>query len=279
MRTPRFHRRTRDPFDIRSRFPGPAQAFAGDYGERHGGLVCEALDSPALLARFSDGEHLPDGYGIGLDERVVEFPWVFRRIGRDARFLDAGSSLNHAHILDRFLPVVRAMTIVTLRPEATNYPERGISYVYADLRDLPFSDGQFNVIASVSTLEHVGMDNSVYGGPSVRDHDPDYEVKKAIKELTRLLAPGGTLLITVPVGRFEDHGWFRQFDRRGVTRLLDAIGSERSSVCFYAYSEDGWARTTGQQIDAARYHEVLVAGPAPDRAVAARAIACIEATL
>jgi SAM-dependent methyltransferase len=266
-----------DAYDLRRRFPPPTAAFAGDYGERHGGLVREVLDSPALLASFGDDGRLPDGYGIGLDERVVEFPWVLHRLTPGARVLDAGSTLNHAHILDRVLPGVRDLTIVTLAPEPINYPERGISYVYADLRDLPFRDQQFDVVTSISTLEHVGMDNSVYGGPATRDRDPDAELEKAVRELSRLLAPGGKLLISVPVGRSEDHGWFRQFDRRGVERLIGAIRPSRSSVSFYAYSSDGWRKSPGRRIDGVRYHEVLVAGPASDRAVAARAIACIEA--
>jgi len=160
-----------------------------------------------------------------------------------------------------------------------SYPERGISYVYADLRDLPFRDSRFDVIVSISTLEHVGMDNSGYGGPSVRAHDPDAELERAVGELRRVIVPGGTLLITVPVGRAEDHGWFRQFDRRGVERLVSALRPSRASTCFYLYSKDGWRQRSGKRVDDASYHEVLVDGPASDHAAAARAVACIEAVV
>jgi SAM-dependent methyltransferase len=265
--------------DFRRRFPPPAEAFAGDYGQRHTELVCEVLASPGLLACFADEGRLPDGYGIGFDERVVEYPWVYGRLDRDVCVLDAGSTLNHAHILDRFLTRIRDLTIVTLAPEQTSYPERGVAYVYADLRNLPFADGQFDAVVSISTLEHVGMDNAGYGGPSARDLDPDAELERAAAELVRVLAPRGTLLITVPVGRAEDHGWFRQLDRQGVDRLVAALAPTRATTRFYAYTEDGWRHAPGEEIDDLRYHEVLVAGPAPDRAAAARAVACIEAVV
>jgi hypothetical protein len=36
-------------------------------------------DEP-LLARFRDGRPLPPAYGLGLDERIVEYPWVIAHL-------------------------------------------------------------------------------------------------------------------------------------------------------------------------------------------------------
>ena len=38
---------------------------------------------------------------------------------------------------------------------------------------------------------------------------------EALAELRRVLRPGGSLLVTVPIGEPEDYGWFRQEDPRG----------------------------------------------------------------
>ena len=34
----------------------------------------------------------------------------------------------------------------------------------------------------------------------------------AIKEIKRVLKPGGRFYCTFPFGEYEDHGWFQQFD-------------------------------------------------------------------
>jgi SAM-dependent methyltransferase len=121
------------------------------------------------------------------------------------RVLDAGSALNHEHVLDRLLPEVESLTIVTLEPEAVTFTERKISYVYDDFRDLPFRDGHFDGVVSISTLEHVGMDNHSYGSRASASDNPDAELALAIAELRRVLKPGGDLLVSVPFGGYEDH--------------------------------------------------------------------------
>ena len=145
-----------------TRFPPPEVPWTHAYNDTHRGLVSAALDDAELCAAAGAGGRLPAGYGVGLDERVVEYPWLFGQ-GLAGSVLDAGSTFNHEHILDRALPLVDDLTIVTLEPEAWAYPLRRVSYVFADLRALPFADGQFDIAVSISTLEHIGMDNTMYG--------------------------------------------------------------------------------------------------------------------
>src|SRR6266576_4374690 len=96
--------------DLSDRFPPPDRPFAGDYAERHRALVGAVLGDPGLLVPFTSGAQLPDGYGVGFDERVVEYPWLLtRKFG--GRVLDAGSALNHEHLLDRFVPEFDTLTI------------------------------------------------------------------------------------------------------------------------------------------------------------------------
>jgi SAM-dependent methyltransferase len=54
--------------------------------------------------------------------------------------------------------------------------------VHADVRRLPFDDADFDVIVSISTLDHFPA---------------RAEMERALRELHRVLAPGGTLLITL----------------------------------------------------------------------------------
>jgi SAM-dependent methyltransferase len=267
--------RLRPPSPWAERFPAPPRPWTAEYAAGHEALLGAALDDASLRAAAAAGSRLPRGYAAGYDERTVEYPWLFGR-GLSGRVLDAGSTLNHEHILDRALPLTEALTIVTLAPETHAYPLRGISYVFADLRELPFRDGWFDTVVSLSTLEHVGMDNAVYGAGDARAADPDAEVARAARELVRVTRPGGRILFTVPYGRAEDHGWFRQFDAAALARLIDAFGAAGAETALYGYGRDGWQQTSAADAAQLSYRD-FTADPAPvaDLAAAARGVACV----
>src|SRR5450432_2197498 len=84
-------------------------------------LIKEAIDKRAVQI----GQPIPRAFGIAIDERVVEYSWLFDRLkridGSLGHVLDAGSTLNHDFILDRD-PLRKAdLTIMTLAPEKRCY--------------------------------------------------------------------------------------------------------------------------------------------------------------
>jgi SAM-dependent methyltransferase len=260
---------------LSDRFPPPDRPFAEDYAERHRDLLRAVLSDQGLLEPFGSGRQLPSGYGVGFDERVVEYPWLLtRRPG--GHVLDAGSALNHEHLVDRFVPEFDSLTIVTLEPELVAFTERKISYVYGDLRDLPFRDDWFDAVVSLSTLEHVGMDNSSYGSGAPVSNDPDSDLALAVAELRRVLKPGGELLVSVPFGAPENHGWFRQFGTEDLDLLVGLLEPSELSVEIFRYDLGGWKRSKRGAASGASYHQAT-GDPAEDRAAAARAVACISA--
>jgi SAM-dependent methyltransferase len=257
---------------LADRFSAPPPPWDDAYWPQHVAFVSFVLDSPEALALFARGERLPAGYGIGFDERVVEYPWLLSRLP-PGRVLDAGSTLNQAHILDRVLPRVEELHIVTLAPEPFVLADPRVTYAYADLRDLPYPEGRFDAVVSVSTLEHVGMDMTPYGIEAPRAEDPAAEVRRAVDELVRVLAPGGILLATVPYGRREDHGWFRQFDRAEVDEVVAG-----AAVDVYRYGGGGWQVSSLEAAADEAYHDHHADPIVPsDRAAAARAVACLRA--
>jgi Methyltransferase domain len=244
-------------------FDVPPPPWDEAYWPRHVELVSFLLDSEEVVGLFERGARLPGGYGVGFDERVIEYPWLASRLPR-GKVLDAGSTLNHPHVLERLLPRVDELHVVTLVPEAVSLPN--VSYEYADLRDLPYGDGTFDAVVSLSTLEHIGMNQSFYGIHAPRADDPAAELRRAVAELRRV---GQRLFATVPYGAAENHGWFRQLGRGEV----ESLGGE---VEVFRYAADGWQRSSLSEAAEVCYHDHHAdrAVP-PDRAAAARAVACI----
>lgn len=82
-------------------------------------LIMRTLSDKSLLSTFRFGDPLPPGYGVGIDERCIEYPWLVAQLDDGPELLlDAGSTLNHDIILEH--PVFRQKTIhiLTLSPEA-----------------------------------------------------------------------------------------------------------------------------------------------------------------
>jgi SAM-dependent methyltransferase len=230
-----------------------------------------------LLCRFRDDAALPDAFGHGYDERVVEFPWVASRPLR-GRLLDAGSTLNHLHVLARLRPRVDDLHIVTLAPEERSYPSMGVSYLYADLRDLPLRTHTYDRVVSISTLEHVGLDNSYYGSGTGAGDDPQADCMRAAAELRRVVRPGGEVYITVPVGRGERFTWVRSFTLDELAELVESLAPDNCTMTFFRHcGEHGWMRVSAEEVGDAHYRDHFTSGPPePGDYVAAEAVACLR---
>ncbi|MFA6570064.1 MAG: methylase, partial [Bacteroidota bacterium] len=98
------------------------------------------LNDERIIQSFI-GKELPAGFGIGIDERIIEYPWILSRLSNNpSKILDAGSTFNFDIILDSKKIAQKELTICTFYPEEINYNKKRISYVYSDLRQLPFKD-------------------------------------------------------------------------------------------------------------------------------------------
>ena len=202
----------------------------------------EAVNNESLLRTFAENKQLPQNYGYRLDARIVEIPWVLSRARKTgSRFLDAGSALNYDFVLTSPALKDKQTTIVTLAPEGQAFWQLGVSYVFGDLRDLDFRDERFDSVACISTIEHVGMDNTMYAEDlAIAQRSDPREFTLAVKELKRVLKKGGSLYISFPFGRYENHGWFQQFDAALVDTLVNGFGPTNSYESIYQYHPDGW---------------------------------------
>ncbi|MFH1478589.1 MAG: methyltransferase domain-containing protein [Candidatus Omnitrophota bacterium] len=246
-------------------------------------FIVETLNNEDLMELFFSSGHLPNGYGHGYDERVIEYPWVFSRLGIEkTRLLDAGSVLNFKEIIEMPKLSNKNITIFTLAPELNAFLDKGISYNYGDLRELPFRDNWFDEICSISTLGHVGMDNRIYTRKNTAGK-VGLEAEKAVKELIRVLRPGGKFLASVVFGKHQLIEWngtpfAEQFNGLLLKDLLRSFSSCASIfISFYRYKKNGWDISTEEGCRDVEYFNIHTTRSFDsDYAAAARAVALIE---
>lgn len=235
------------------------------YEEHKWSQIEKRLKSPTSVKPF----------GIGIDERIVEIPWIMEELSKFSygNFLDAGSSLNHPIILNRLKGKFH-IVITTLYPESHCQFKDGISYTYEDMRNLSFKDKYFDVIASISTLEHIGGDNEVY-----KSITSNHEMEKgnhlnALMQLKRTLKPEGTLFLTIPFGIFKEYKHIRQFNSDMLHEMIAAFQPKSATIRFFKY-ENGWKESDE---NSCRNSEFVLPQeiPTKDLAASSRAVALIK---
>jgi len=152
--------------------------------------------------------------------------WAARRIheAEPPLHVDVGSRLDGfvAHLL-----AFRSVLAVDIRPLSTSQP--GLQFIQADVCSLPFGDRELPSVSCLHAMEHVGLGR--YGD----DVDP-VGCFTGMRELQRVLAPGGRLYFSVPVGRERV-----EFDAHRVLAPATVTASfpELRLVEFAAVDDDG----------------------------------------
>jgi len=116
--------------------------------------------------------------------------WLARHLARRRPpvHVDVGSDVGVVSVLSAFVPVL----CLDYRPLTAHLA--GLRAVRADLLRLPLATRAVPSLSCLHVLEHVGLGR--YGDPL----DPDGPTRAA-RELARVVAPGGALFLSVPVGR------------------------------------------------------------------------------
>lgn len=235
----------------------------------NGGLLC------------FENRQLPPNYGFRLDERVVEYPWFFSSLRDEARvILDAGSVLNSRQILSTEKLRNRKLYLTTLSYEGRVETVPSPSYIYEDLRNMCYKDDFFDAICSLSTIEHIGLDNTKFytHDPAKKENDINAYLI-AIKEFKRVLKAGGMLYLTVPFGKYNNHGWFQTFNAEMINNLIETFAPASFSKTYFRYEKDQWNFSTEELSQDGDYFDIHNSSQfTQDYLVAARCVACIALT-
>jgi SAM-dependent methyltransferase len=143
--------------------------------------------------RLVEEDFLPFLYdstaALGFDRHYVyHTAWAARKIAaaRPYVHVDISSLLYFSTLVSAFVPV----EFYDYRPATVELS--GLTSRRADLCNLPFDSHSITSLSCMHTVEHVGLGR--YGDKL--DYDGDL---KAMRSLSRVLAPGGQLLFVVPV--------------------------------------------------------------------------------
>lgn len=169
-----------------------------------------------------------------LDDRLPKTPfdphyffqgnWLARRLALNPppRHVDVGSSVLAVGVLSAHVPTI----FVDYRPLSVR--QSGLMPLGGDITRLPFADASLVSVSCLHVIEHIGLGR--YGDPLDATG-----ANRAASELQRVIAPGGKLFLSTPIGRervcFNAHRVF------SVAKVLAMFSELRLSE--FSYVDDG----------------------------------------
>lgn len=139
--------------------------------------------------------------------------WAFRKIAQrhPQQHVDVGSTALLVGCIAGLIPTIS----IDVRPLKVHIS--GLEARSGNITEMPFPGNSVESLSALCVVEHIGLGR--YGDPM----DPD-GTRKAARELTRVLAPGGDLYVSAPIGRsyiaFNAH---RSFTRAEFEALFPSL--------------------------------------------------------
>ena len=183
------------------------------------------------IKNFVDGDFSKD------NERVVENSFIENCLLERNNVADMG----FAYAEDRWYFLLNKLKINNLVGIDLATQQRIDYGVYKmklleDMREMNIESKTFDAILCVSTLEHVGMNNKIYG---FKKENRPQDQSKALDELYRILRNGGRLYLTLPFGHYQVEDWYVQYDLEHLMRLITS--SKFITKRMFCYKENnGW---------------------------------------
>jgi SAM-dependent methyltransferase len=186
------------------------------------------------------------GYETLVEERIIEYPMVFIALSKlkNAKVLDAGCYTSR-------LPLqLASLGYKTWTIDLKKYPfsHPNLNVKQENVTKTSFPDSFFDAVISISVIEHVGL--GAYGEQKIPNGD-----KKAIAELTRILKPGGLMIISAPFGKRFTGRDYRVYDRESLNFLFTDLEKveeryflRRSNSCWIPSSIESCEQTSSEKL-------------------------------
>jgi hypothetical protein len=142
--------------------------------------------------------------------------WAFRHINesRVISHLDVASDVKFVGLLSTVTEVI----FVDYRPLLVRLPN--YASVRGSITSLPFANGSVRSLSCLHVIEHVGLARY---GDAIDPLGPE----KACREIARVLRPGGSAYVSVPIGRprvhFNGQRTFAAEEAAGLFASLDLV--------------------------------------------------------
>ena len=182
-------------------------------------------------------------------ERILEYPFIHENtpfnFNSRGKLLDVGSgrSLLPFELASKGYQVWSIDFNKRYHRYISDY--NNFTFVQGDIQKTSFLDSFFDIVVGVSSIEHIGL-----VGKKI---SPEGD-KTAIQEISRILKPGGKLLITVPFGKasgvysVRTHDSFRVYDYAHLKELLDEF--EIESEQFAVLERRSWRPSSLEEAEA-----------------------------
>lgn len=155
-------------------------------------------------------------------ERLVEIPIIFNYMPKTkSKILDVGCRYSLLPI--QLASLGHEMYGIDVLDYKRKHPN--LKFYKGDIMHAPFKDNFFDLVISLSTLEHVGL--GAYGDPVENNGDI-----KAVREIYRILRKDGKFLLTIPFGKPKNASWYRVYNRKSLKNLLGKFKIKSFKVYF-----------------------------------------------
>ncbi len=199
----------------------PSGGFFGSYGVGADYFPAEEISWACKYAIEAAQQQIAGHFNQTVDIYQAD---IAETDGRVQAVLSHLGDLNGKRVLDagcgkgRFSAIIKRrypqadVTALDISARMLRHVPPGIRTVQGGILDMPFADGRFDAVICIEALEHV------------------VQIAEGVKELTRVLAPGGKLIIIDKnkdkLGALKMPSWEKWFGREELLGIMQANGLE-----------------------------------------------------
>ena len=169
-------------------------------------------------------------YGEVVLERIVEYPVFFSLTGykgksEKRKVLDVGCYYSN-------FPIQLAsmgFKVWGIDPEPYQLIHPNFTFIQGDVTKTDFKSGFFDIVTSVSTIEHIGL--GFY-----KDKNQNSGDTAAVEEISRILKKGGLFVLSVPYSKSFRLGKTQRFyDTKHINILLSSKFKITNRLLYASY--------------------------------------------